>query len=75
MDLHWTVSEHTQQLKQLAQVQGTSSKKMGQVALKSFGLYSELVIMNEMCFVESWSLPVITYLTYNLVIHMRNVFC
>jgi len=26
---------------------------MGQEALKSFGLYSKLIIMNEMCFGES----------------------
>ena len=28
MDLHMTLFEHTQQLKQLAQVQGISSKKL-----------------------------------------------
>ena len=31
----------------------SSQSKMGQEALKSFGLYSEFVITNKMCFSES----------------------
>ena len=51
MDLLWTVFEHTQQLKQLAQHR-VLVVKMGQLALKYFR-YSMLLIMNEMCFSES----------------------
>ena len=38
---------------------------MDQEATKSFGVYSELVIMNEMCIGESYSLPsLIAVITY-----------
>ena len=48
---------------------------MGQVAQKTFGLYSELVIRNEMCYGESYLLPnlitIINSFAFSPVIHKR----